>query len=123
MFGRRPPRPDPALLARVSDAAEVDLGTYPEDALAVVGAYPSRGGRTAQMAYGLAIPELPGGTGHLSAVMLGLLRHLRRPGRGRGSDRAAARLASRATDRGRTGPGRRAAAQRECVPAAAVQRP
>jgi hypothetical protein len=45
MFGRRrPPGPDPALLARVSDAAEVDLGSYPEDALAVVGAYPSRGG-------------------------------------------------------------------------------
>jgi hypothetical protein len=44
MFRRRPPRPDPVLLARVSDATEVDLGTYPEDALAVVGAYPSRGG-------------------------------------------------------------------------------
>jgi hypothetical protein len=44
MFGRRPPKPDPALLARVSDAAEVDLGTYPEDALAVTGAYPARGG-------------------------------------------------------------------------------
>jgi hypothetical protein len=44
MFRRRPSRPDPALLARVSDATEVDLGTYPEDALAVVGAYPSRGG-------------------------------------------------------------------------------
>jgi hypothetical protein len=44
MFGRRrPPRPDPALLGRVSDAAEVDLGTYPEDALAVVGAYLARG--------------------------------------------------------------------------------
>jgi hypothetical protein len=44
MFGRRPAKPDPALLARVSDAAEVDLGTYPEDALAVVGAYPARHG-------------------------------------------------------------------------------
>ena len=44
MFGHRPPKPDPALLARVSDAAEVDLGTYPEDALAVIGAYPARGG-------------------------------------------------------------------------------
>jgi len=43
MFGRRrPPGPDPALLARVSDTTDVDLGTYPEDALAVVGAYPAR---------------------------------------------------------------------------------
>jgi hypothetical protein len=42
MFGRRPPRPDPALLAQVTDTAEVDLGTYPEDVLAVVGAYPAR---------------------------------------------------------------------------------
>jgi hypothetical protein len=39
----QPPRPDPALLARVTEATEVDLGTYPEDALAVVGAYPARG--------------------------------------------------------------------------------
>jgi hypothetical protein len=38
-----PPEPDPALLARVTEATEVDLGTYPEDALAVVGAYPARG--------------------------------------------------------------------------------
>jgi hypothetical protein len=44
VFGHRPPKPDPALLARVSDTAEVDLGTYPEDALAVLGAYPARGG-------------------------------------------------------------------------------
>jgi len=44
MLGRRPRRPDPALLARVSDATEVDLGTYPEDMLAVVGAYPARHG-------------------------------------------------------------------------------
>ncbi len=44
MFGRRPPKPDPALLARVSDATEVDLGTYPEDVLAVTGAYPARRG-------------------------------------------------------------------------------
>jgi len=45
MFGRRRPlKPDPQLLARVSDAAEVDLGTYPDAALAVVGAYPARHG-------------------------------------------------------------------------------
>jgi hypothetical protein len=31
------------LLARVSDTSEVDLGTYPEEALAVTGAYPARG--------------------------------------------------------------------------------
>jgi hypothetical protein len=43
MFGRKAPKPDPALLARVSDSSEVDLGTYPEDALAVTGAYPARG--------------------------------------------------------------------------------
>lgn len=43
MLGRRrPSQPDPALLARVSDDAEVDLGTYPEDVLAVTGAYPAR---------------------------------------------------------------------------------
>lgn len=43
MFGRRrPAKPDSVLLARVSDATEVVLGTYPEDALAVVGAYPAR---------------------------------------------------------------------------------
>jgi hypothetical protein len=43
MFGRRRPQgPDPALLARVSDTTDVDLGTFPEDALAVVGAYPAR---------------------------------------------------------------------------------
>jgi hypothetical protein len=44
MFGRKPAMPDPALLTQVSDATEVDLGTYPEDALAVVGAYPARHG-------------------------------------------------------------------------------
>jgi hypothetical protein len=45
MLGRnKAPKPDPALLARVSDTSEVDLGTYPEDALAVTGAYPARGG-------------------------------------------------------------------------------
>lgn len=45
MFRRgRPPKPDPALLGRVSENTEVDLGTYPEDALAVVGAYPATGG-------------------------------------------------------------------------------
>ncbi len=38
-----PPKPDPALLARVTEASELDLGSYPEDALAVVGAYPARG--------------------------------------------------------------------------------
>jgi hypothetical protein len=44
MFGRnKAPKPDPALLARVSDTSEVDLGTFPEDALAVTGAYPARG--------------------------------------------------------------------------------
>lgn len=44
MFGKRTaPKPDAALLARVSDTSEVDLGTYPEDALAVTGAYPVRG--------------------------------------------------------------------------------
>jgi hypothetical protein len=44
MFGRRPARPDPALLARVSDDHDVDLGSYAEAALAVTGAYPARGG-------------------------------------------------------------------------------
>lgn len=43
MFGRKPRGPDAELLARVSDASEVDLGTYPEDVLAVTGAYPARG--------------------------------------------------------------------------------
>jgi len=43
MFGKKAPTPDAALLARVSDTADVDLGTYPEDALAVTGAYPARG--------------------------------------------------------------------------------
>jgi hypothetical protein len=43
MFGRRQAKPDAALLARVSEASDVDLGTYPEDALAVTGAYPTRG--------------------------------------------------------------------------------
>ena len=43
MFGKKTaPKPDAALLARVSDASEVDLGTYPEDVLAVTGAYPAR---------------------------------------------------------------------------------
>ena len=43
MFGKKTaPKPDAALLARVSDTSEVDLGTYPEDALAVTGAYPAR---------------------------------------------------------------------------------
>lgn len=44
MFGRRPAKPDPALLARASDTTDVDLGTYPEDVLAVTGAYPARHG-------------------------------------------------------------------------------
>jgi hypothetical protein len=45
MFSRRRPlKPDPQLLARVSEANEVDLGTYPDAALAVVGAYPARHG-------------------------------------------------------------------------------
>jgi hypothetical protein len=44
MFGKKTaPKPDAALLARVSDTSDVDLGTYPEDALAVTGAYPARG--------------------------------------------------------------------------------
>jgi hypothetical protein len=44
MFGKKTaPKPDASLLARVSDSSEVDLGTYPEDALAVTGAYPARG--------------------------------------------------------------------------------
>jgi len=44
MFGKKTaPKPDAALLARVGDSSEVDLGTYPEDALAVTGAYPVRG--------------------------------------------------------------------------------
>jgi hypothetical protein len=43
MFGKKAAKPDAALLARVSDASDVDLGTYPEDALAVTGAYPARG--------------------------------------------------------------------------------
>ncbi|HTZ30555.1 MAG TPA: hypothetical protein VMC83_41590 [Streptosporangiaceae bacterium] len=42
MFGKKTPKPDAALLARVSDTSDVDLGTYPEDALAVTGAYPAR---------------------------------------------------------------------------------
>jgi hypothetical protein len=41
MFSRRAPELDLALLSRVSDVTEVNLGTYPEAALAVVGAYPS----------------------------------------------------------------------------------
>jgi hypothetical protein len=44
MFGHRGASPDPALLARVSDSGDVDLGTYPEAVLAVTGAYPGRGG-------------------------------------------------------------------------------
>lgn len=43
MFGRRRPQPDLSVLARVRDAGEVPLGTYPEDVLAVTGAYPRRG--------------------------------------------------------------------------------
>lgn len=43
MFGRRQPKPDLSMLARVSEASEVPLGTYPEDVLAVTGAYPLRG--------------------------------------------------------------------------------
>jgi hypothetical protein len=43
MFGRRNAKPDPALLAGVTDASDVELGTYPEDVLAVTGAYPARG--------------------------------------------------------------------------------
>jgi hypothetical protein len=43
-FGKKTaPKPDASLLARVSETSEVDLGTYPEDALAVTGAYPARG--------------------------------------------------------------------------------
>lgn len=43
MFGKKTaPKPDAELLVRVSDNSEVDLGTYPEDALAVTGAYPAR---------------------------------------------------------------------------------
>lgn len=44
LFGRRPAKPDPVLLARVSGDGEADLGTYPEPVLAVTGAYPARGG-------------------------------------------------------------------------------
>jgi hypothetical protein len=44
MFGRRPAKPDAALLARVSDDRDVELGTYPEPVLAVTGAYPARRG-------------------------------------------------------------------------------
>lgn len=40
---RKPVQPDPVLLAQVSDDVEVDLGTYPEAAVAVVGAYPRTG--------------------------------------------------------------------------------
>jgi len=43
LFGRRPAKPDPALLARVSEAADVELGSYSEAVLAVTGAYPARG--------------------------------------------------------------------------------
>jgi hypothetical protein len=44
MFGRRPAKPDAAVLARASDDGDVDLGTYPEPVLAVTGAYPARAG-------------------------------------------------------------------------------
>lgn len=44
MFGHRSPvPPDPALLARVGDDAEIDLGTYPGAALAVLGVNPMHG--------------------------------------------------------------------------------
>ena len=45
MFGHRSPvPPDPALLARVgNDDVEVDLGTYPEAAMAAVGVNPTHG--------------------------------------------------------------------------------
>jgi hypothetical protein len=40
---RSPVQPDPALSAQVSDDTEMDLGTYPEAAVAVVGANPGTG--------------------------------------------------------------------------------
>ena len=43
MFGRHQPKPDPALLAQARDAGEVRLGAYPEEVLAVTGAYPLNG--------------------------------------------------------------------------------
>jgi hypothetical protein len=43
MFGRRHTKPDPAMFAGVTDASDVELGTYPEHVLAVTGAYPARG--------------------------------------------------------------------------------
>ena len=43
MFGRHQPKPDPALLAQARDAGEVQLGAYPEELLAVTGAYPLNG--------------------------------------------------------------------------------
>lgn len=43
MFGRHQPKPDPALLAQARDAGEVQLGAYPEEVLAVTGAYPLNG--------------------------------------------------------------------------------
>jgi len=44
MFGHRNPAPpDPALLARVSNGAEVDFGTYPEAAMAALGVNPTHG--------------------------------------------------------------------------------
>lgn len=43
MFGRHQPEPDPALLAQARDAGEVQLGAYPEELLAVTGAYPLSG--------------------------------------------------------------------------------
>ena len=52
----------------------------------------------------------------------GVLRGLRGAGRRRGRDRADPRLAARADHRGGPGPGGRAAAQRDALPAAAVQR-
>lgn len=43
MFGRDRPKPDPALLAQARDTGEVQLGAYPEELLAVTGAYPLSG--------------------------------------------------------------------------------
>lgn len=61
MFGKKTaPKPDAALLARVSDTSDVDLGTYPEDALAVTGAYPVRAGLDPRPEGGSAFRRLDG---------------------------------------------------------------
>ena len=60
MLRRRPATPDSALLAQVTDANEVSLGTYAEDVLAVTGAYPARGGLDPQAQHASSFRALDG---------------------------------------------------------------